>query len=182
MGGKGKGSTVSESATESWPEDDEQNTKIMMLTDNCADEHVCGIDDFTWIPLAAGRDPGLTLADGSKLRHYGSRRVPLMIAGGKRILVEFQVTDAKKPILSVGECCSKSEHRIAWYVCSGGVLRHEGAGLVKIKKIRHHYALACSVPKSATKRWTTSPTVTPVVAPTRPAPAGKLERGQGLMI
>merc|ERR1712194_697966 len=172
--GKGKGSnTVSETselATKSRPEqedeslifavvqsesdndDEDQYTKIMMLTDNCADEHVCGIDDFAWIPLAAGRDPGLTLADGSKLRHYGSRRVPLMIAGGKSILVEFQVTDAKKPILSVGKFCSKSEHRIAWYDGAGGELQHGAAGRVKVKKINRHYALECLGDEEREKR------------------------------
>ena len=181
--GKGKGSTVSEIATESWPEEDEQNlifavvqsedddedkddqyTKIMMLTDNCADEHVCGIDDFAWIPLEASQDPGLTLANGSKLRHYGSRSVPLMIAGGRSILVEFQVTGAKKPILSVGKFCSKSENRTAWYDGSGGGLHHEGAGLVKVKKVKNHYALECGVTKSA-RRWTTAQFVAPVVLP-----------------
>merc|ERR1712194_95754 len=93
----------------------------------------------------------------------------------------FQVTDAKKPILCAGKICSKSEHRIAWYDGSGGVLRHEGAGLVKVKKVKHHYALECWATKSATKWRTTSPIVAPVVAPARPAPAGKLEGGQGWM-
>ena len=67
----------------------------------------------------------------------------MTIAGGKRIMVEFQVTDVRKPILSVGKFCIKSEHRIAWYDGTGGVLRHEGAGLVKVKKVNHHYALEC---------------------------------------
>ena len=46
--------------------------------------------------------------------------------GGKRILVEFQVTDAKKPILSVGKLCSKSVQRVAWHDHEGGVLKLEG--------------------------------------------------------
>ena len=40
-----------------------------MLTDNCADEHVCGLKDFNWVPLAQSRNPGLSLADGSLLTH-----------------------------------------------------------------------------------------------------------------
>jgi hypothetical protein len=112
---------------------DKDTGKIMMLTDNCADEHVCGVDDFSWVPLIPSQNPGLSLADGSPLGHYGMRRVPLRIAGDRTIIVEFQVTDVRKPILSVGKFCSRAPQRSAWYDAQGGVLRHESAGLVKVK-------------------------------------------------
>ncbi len=30
---------------------EENDGRILMLTDNCADEHVCGVDDFSWVKL-----------------------------------------------------------------------------------------------------------------------------------
>ncbi len=49
----------------------------------------------------------------------------------------------KKPILSVGKFCSRAPQRSAWYDAQGGVLRHELAGLVQVKRIANHYALEC---------------------------------------
>jgi hypothetical protein len=132
----------------------EDNSTIMMLTDNCADEHVCGVEDFSWLPLVPSRNPGLVLADGSPLAHYGMRRVPLQIAGERTIIVEFQVTDVRKPILSVGKFCDRASARCAWYDSEGGYLRHESAGLVKIKRVANHYALECWSPREEEMRRT----------------------------
>ena len=125
----------------------EDNGKIMMLTDNCADEHVCGVEDFSWLPLFPSQNPGLSLADGSPLAHYGMRRVPLQIAGNRTIIVEFQVTDVRKPILSVGKFCSRAPQRSAWYDAQGGVWQHESAGMAKVKRVANHDALECWAPR-----------------------------------
>ena len=45
--------------------------------------------------------------------------------------------------MSVGKFCTKHGSRVAWYDGRGGVLRHETAGLVKVKKVNNHYALEC---------------------------------------
>eukprot|EP00959_Pyramimonas_sp_CCMP1952_P006949 145178-Pyramimonas_sp.AAC.1 len=50
----------------------------------------------------------------------------------------FQVTDVKQPIMGVGMFCSRMENRVAWYDGMGGLLRHEMAGLVKLKKFNNH--------------------------------------------
>eukprot|EP00959_Pyramimonas_sp_CCMP1952_P319376 6682994-Pyramimonas_sp.AAC.1 len=73
-----------------------------MLTDNCPNEHVCGIRDFPNVELKPGRKPNLAAAGGTPLRHYGSKTATLNIAGDRCIIMEFQVTDAKQPIMSVG--------------------------------------------------------------------------------
>ena len=127
---------MTEARTDSGTENED---KIMMLTDNCADVHVC----FSWVPLARGRNPGLSLADGSPLAHYGERRVPPRIAGNRTIIVDFQVTDVRKPILSEGRFCSRAPQRYARYDTRGGVLQHEKAGLVEIQRVANHYALEC---------------------------------------
>ena len=43
----------------------------------------------------------------ASLAHYGERRVPPRIAGNQTIVVEFQVTDVRKPILSVWPSCRR---------------------------------------------------------------------------
>ena len=105
----------------------ENDDRIMMLTDTCTDEHVCGPKNFNWVPLAKSRNPGTLLADGSPLTHYGERRVPPRIAS-----VDFQVTDVRKPILSVGRFCSRAPQRYVRYGARGGVLQHETAGPLEV--------------------------------------------------
>eukprot|EP00959_Pyramimonas_sp_CCMP1952_P474661 9503792-Pyramimonas_sp.AAC.1 len=90
--------------------------------------------DFPNVELESGRNPNVAVANGAPLRHYGSNAATLHIAGDRRIIMEFQVTDVMQPIMSV-----------AWYDGKGELLRHEAAGLVNRKKIKNHYAL---------KRWT----------------------------
>ena len=147
----------------------EDDGKIMMLTDNCADEHVCGVDDFRWLPLFPSKNPCLSLPDGSPLAHYGMRRVPLQIAGNRTIIVEFQVTDVRKPILSIGKFCSRAPQRSAWYDAQGGVLRHESAGLVKVKRVANHYALECWAPRGERAKHAGAMLAPIVEAPEAPA-------------
>ena len=61
--------------------------------------------------------------------------------------MEFQVTDVKQPIMSVGKFCSRTPNRVAWYDGNGGLLKHETAGLVKLNKHNNHYALECWIRK-----------------------------------
>jgi len=116
---------------------------LYVLTDNCADEHVCGINDFTWIPLENSPDPGLEVAGGGKLTHYGQRTVPFIIEGGWKICITFQVMDVKHPILLLGKYCSANPERWASYDRQGGALYHEAAGQVGLHKFQHHYGLEC---------------------------------------
>ena len=46
------------------------------VTDTCTDEHVCGLKNFNWVPLAKSRNPGTPLADGSPLTHQRVRLHP----------------------------------------------------------------------------------------------------------
>ena len=83
------------------------------------------------------------MADGSPLKHCGVRRVPLIVNDGKSIGVDFQVTGATKPILSVGKFCSRDGSRGAWYERSGGQLWSEIYWPLPGKKVNRHYVLEC---------------------------------------
>ena len=114
-----------------------------MLADNCADEHVCGKKDFDWLPLTAGKDPKLQVADGRPLRYYGDRAVPLWVDNEREVTVIFKVVDVTQPILSVGKFNMRHQDRGAWFDGSCGELYDEKGGRISLTKIQNHYAMYC---------------------------------------
>ena len=66
---------------------------MLVLTDNCADEHACSQHDFPWVNITPSRNPNLAVADGSPLKHYGQKMAAFYIEGNRMVILESQVTD-----------------------------------------------------------------------------------------
>ena len=63
---------------------------------------------FGMQPVESGKELKLVNASGGKIAHWGSRRVRVQAAGVERPLdIGFQVTDVKKPLLSVRRLCEQ---------------------------------------------------------------------------
>ena len=116
---------------------------LEVMVDNCADEHVCGPNDFYWIEVETSPNPNLEAANGQKITHYGQRAVKMKIEDGKNIIITFQVCDVKGPILSVGKFCDSDAKRKANFNMSGGELIHEKAGRIRVDRVKNHYAMKC---------------------------------------
>ncbi|CAK0803384.1 unnamed protein product [Prorocentrum cordatum] len=123
---------------------------MSVLVDNCADEHVCGPEDFYRRGIQRSADPNLEAANGHKIRHYDERSVKLKLNDGNNIIITFQVCDVTGPILSVGKFCGDDSKRNANFNMNGGTLYHEAAGEVNVDREKNHYAL---------QRWVEKPGV-----------------------
>ena len=65
-------------------------------------------EQFGTQPVEPGKELKLVNASGGKIAHWGSRRVRVQAAGVERALdIGFQVTDVKKPLLSVRRLCEQ---------------------------------------------------------------------------
>ena len=80
-----------------------------ITVDSAADESVCPrswAEQFGLKPVEPGKELKLVNASGGKIQHWGSRRVQVHAVGVRRPLdIGFQVTDVKKPLLSVRRLC-----------------------------------------------------------------------------
>ena len=108
-------SVVAAVQRDEWEVDRNGYHRFYMLTDNCADSHVCGPHNFPWIWTTPGINPRLSVADGRLMTYYGEKKVPMYINEDKKIEVTFQVIDVTQPILSVGQFCDRSAQRTAWH-------------------------------------------------------------------
>ena len=96
-------------------EDSEHMSAVCGVTeitvDSVADESVCPLkwaEQFGMQPIEPGKELRLVNASGGKIAHWGSRRVRVQAAGVERPLdIGFQVTDVKKPLLSVRRLCEQ---------------------------------------------------------------------------
>ena len=82
-----------------------------ITVDSAADESVCPqswAEQFRMEAVEPGKQLKLVNASGGKIQHWGSRRVRVHAVGVKRPLdIGFQVTDVKKPLLSVRRLCEQ---------------------------------------------------------------------------
>ena len=80
-----------------------------ITVDSAAEESVCPLhwaEQFRLNPVEAGQELRLVNASGGRINHWGSRRVAMHSEEtGKTLEMGFQVTDAKKPLLSVSRLC-----------------------------------------------------------------------------
>ena len=82
-----------------------------ITVDSAADESVCPrkwAEQFGMQVVEPGKELKLVNASGGKIQHWGSRRVRVHAVGVPRPLdIGFQVTDVKKPLLSVRRLCEQ---------------------------------------------------------------------------
>lgn len=82
-----------------------------ITVDSAAEESVCPMgwaEQFGMTPVEPDKAMKLVNASGGRIAHWGSRRVRVQAAGVERPLdIGFQVTDVKKPLLSVRRLCEQ---------------------------------------------------------------------------
>ena len=82
-----------------------------ITVDSAAEESVCPFwwaEDFGMKAVEPGKEMKFVNASGGRIAHWGARRVQVRAAGLERPLdIGFQVTDVKKPLLSVRRLCEQ---------------------------------------------------------------------------
>ena len=81
-----------------------------VTVDSAADESVCPAEwgeQFGLTPVTDEDQQPFVNASGGKINHYGSRRVVVRAASGENLAMNFQVTDVRKPLLSVSRLCEQ---------------------------------------------------------------------------
>ena len=82
-----------------------------ITVDSAAEESVCPrawAEQFGIKSVEPGKAMKLVNASGGRISHWGSRRVQVYAAGLERPLdIGFQVTDVRKPLLSVRRLCEQ---------------------------------------------------------------------------
>ena len=82
-----------------------------ITVNSAAEESVCPrgwAEQFGMKPVEPGKEMKLVNASGGRIAHWGSRRVQVHAAGvGRPLDIGFQVTDVKKPLLSVRRLCEQ---------------------------------------------------------------------------
>ena len=81
-----------------------------VTVDSAADESVCPAEwgeHFGLKPVAEDDQQPFVNASGGRINHYGSRRVVVQAASGENLAMNFQVTDVRKPLLSVSRLCEQ---------------------------------------------------------------------------
>ena len=97
--------------TEEGEQTDACSAMTEITVDSAAEESVCPrgwAEHFGMQPVEPGKAMKLVNASGGRIAHWGSRRVQVYAAGIERPLdIGFQVTDVKKPLLSVRRLCEQ---------------------------------------------------------------------------
>ena len=78
------------------------NTEVTV--DSAAEESVCPAawgQQFGLEPVQPERRMSFVNASGGRIEHHGSRRVIISSITGKKLSMNFQVTDVQKPLLAV---------------------------------------------------------------------------------
>ena len=73
---------------------------VDLLVDSGANRSVCGPSDFPGYDLSTSSQRDITLANGSKVQHYGDKCVNFSV-NGDPLKVHFHVTDVAHPIIAV---------------------------------------------------------------------------------
>ena len=83
-------------------------------------------------------------ASGETMGNRGEKDIKVMTSEGHRCLLKMQVTDVKKPLMSVARICDAG-HRVI-FTKDGGTIEHEVTGqTTKFKRIDNVYRLKVGV-------------------------------------
>ena len=129
--------------------------RVDLTIDSGAAEHVVGPGQFPHVkiyPSPAGAD-GMTyvMANGSKTMNQGEQRVKAVTDVGHTCSFRAQVTNVKRPLMSVSRICDGG-HRVV-FESDGGYIQNKSSGVkIPLRRDRNVYRLSVTVPRSGFAR------------------------------
>jgi hypothetical protein len=127
-----------------------ENEEDMVITiDSGASENVISQDFAKSVPIvpSAGSREGVqyVTANGNTMPNKGEKHIPVVTAEGHKCLLNMQVTDVKKPLMSVARICDAG-HEVV-FTAEGGRIKHLGSGQVtKFQRVDNVYRLRVNLP------------------------------------
>ena len=127
-------------------------TKVKVPVDSCAEECVCGPEDFPAVEVDNSEDRKeygreYACADDGRIFNVGEKKVPSLTDEGSKLNVKWQVTQVNKPLLAVSKLAD------AGFDCSfnqsGGYICNRKTGTrIKMHRERGLYFINMWVPKA----------------------------------
>jgi hypothetical protein len=103
---------------------------LTITIDSGASENVISQDFARAVPVvpSVGSREGIqyVTANGSTMPNRGEKHVPVVTAEGHKCMLNMQVTDVKKPLMSVARICDAG-HEVV-FSTKGGIIRHTTTG------------------------------------------------------
>jgi hypothetical protein len=107
----------------------EENKKIKFTVDSGAAETVCEKSDAEDFPTIYGGGESLTkhiMPNGEIVENDGEKHLKVNTAEGEKFIVRTQLTDVRKPLMSVSKICD--EGNIVVFKQNGGYIQNEKTG------------------------------------------------------
>ena len=107
----------------------EENKKIKFTVDSGAAETVCKKSDAKDFPTIYGGSESLTkyiMPNGEIVENDGEKHLKVKIAEGEKFIVRTQLTDVRKPLMSVSKVCD--EGNIVVFNQNGEYIQSEKTG------------------------------------------------------
>ena len=107
----------------------EENKKIKFTVDSGAAETVCKKSDAKDFPTIYGGSESLTkyiMPNGEIVENDGEKHLKVKTAEGEKFIVRTQLTDVRKPLMSVSKVCD--EGNIVVFKQNGGYIQSETTG------------------------------------------------------
>ena len=75
-------------------------TRVELMVDSRSTAIVCGLEYFCDTLVTVGPPMRLRVSNGQPLKHYGQKKVELLLDGGEKMHVTFSVHDVKRAMIS----------------------------------------------------------------------------------
>jgi hypothetical protein len=107
----------------------EENQKIRFTVDSGAAETVCKKTDAKNFPIIYGGNESMTkyiMPNGEIVENDGGKHLKVKTAEGEKFIVRTQLTDVRKPLMSVSKVCDEGNRVI--FEENGGFIENKKSG------------------------------------------------------
>ena len=117
---------------------------VELTIDSGAAENVMGMDVVPEVPLksSAGSRAGVEYlaANGTRMPNRGEKAVPIVTSEGQRCMLNMQVTDVRRPLMSVSRICDAG-HRVVFEADGGYIEQVDTAERTRFQRVANVYRL-----------------------------------------
>jgi hypothetical protein len=109
--------------------DENQKQKIRFTVDSGAAETVCRKTDAEDFPIILGGNESMTkyiMPNGEIVENDGEKHLKVKTAEGEKFIVRTQLTDVRKPLMSVSKVCDEGNRVI--FEENGGFIENKKSG------------------------------------------------------
>ena len=128
---------------------EDSRRKLVLTIDSGASENVIGQDAVPGCPTrpSVGSRAGVTYvaANSTQMPNRGEKRVNVRTKEGCCCELKMQVTDVRKPLMSVSKICDAG-HRVTFWSTGGEIVESESGKVTKFDRVDDVYQLEVELP------------------------------------